>query len=136
MRMAEPRGFWSRNVTPHLRLGPVLFVLLAALTAYLACWEPEIFFSRFGPEVDTRIGFIINGFAPFTFGIAVWAAFAYVRLWRIQFRSPTKMGRILLGLLALPLAGAVFTGASLSYPAIYFLPMFIRSFIPFGWFGW
>ena len=126
MRMVEPRGFWTRNVTRPLRLGPVLFVLLAALTAYLAYWEPRKFDGQFrpeAPEVD-YVGWIVISFSPFTLVMALWSIFAYLRLWRIQFRSPSGLGRILPGVLVLPLAGAIYTGASLSFPAIYFLPMF------------
>lgn len=135
MRMAEPRVLWKWKVTPHLRLGPALFVLLAAATAYLGYWEPKKLDSQFGPDVDSRIGFIVVGFSPFVLGTAMWAVFAYVRLWRIQFQSPSVAGWIFLVVLAVPLAGAFYTGAIVLLPAIDVLPEFVKSFNPFDWFG-
>lgn len=130
MRLAEPRGFWSWKVTPHLRLGPALFILLAALTAYLAYWEPLSFDSQFGPEVDSRVGWIVEAFAPFTLGIALWGVFAYLRLWRIQFQSRSIGGWLLLGVLAFPLGAAFYTGAILAVPAIFSLPEFVKELLP------
>src|ERR1700744_3353285 len=76
MRLAKPHRFWSRRVTIHPRLGPVLFIILAAVTAYLGYWSPRKLDSQFAPDVDSRIGWVVAGFAPFTTGIALWAIFS------------------------------------------------------------
>ena len=44
---------------------------------------------------------------------------------------------ILLAVLALPLAGSVYTGALLAWPAIFFLPLFVEGLLhlPLEWLG-
>ena len=137
MRLTKPHRFWGWQVTIHPGLGPALFIILAAVTAYLGCWLPWKFDSQFTPDVDSRIGFVVAGFAPFTTGIALWAIFSYIRLFRIQRQAPTVGGRVSLAVLALPLAGSVYTGVLLADAAFYFLPSFLESFfyVPMEWFG-
>ena len=90
------------TITPHARLGPALFALLGFACAYLGFWLPLWRDRIYPPEFDTRIGFIISGFAPVTTGTAILATYGYIRLWLVQRRSPTAIGRLLFILLALP----------------------------------
>ena len=131
-RMAKPYRVWSLCVTTHPRLGPILFISLAAVTAYLGYWLPVKTDSQFTPDVDSRIGMVIAGIAPFTAGMALWAIFSYIRLVRIQRQAPTGAGRILLAVLALPLAGSIFTGTMVADAAFYFLPSFLESLVYLG----
>lgn len=117
----------SLTITPHTRLGPSLFVLLGLACAFFGCWLPLWRDRIYPPEFDTRVGFVIAGFAPMTTGCAVLAAFGYLRLWRLQHQSPTAGGQALLMVLLLPLIGSVVTGLYLAPAAVLLLPNFIRS---------
>jgi len=105
----------------------VLFVLMGLVTAYLGLWLPLWRDRAYPPETDTRIGFIIAGFAPLTTGTAVLAAYGYIRLWLLQRRSPTTLGWSLLILLALPVMASATTGVYLAPTAAVMLPSFVKS---------
>lgn len=83
-------------------MGPVLLVLLGVACAYIGHWLPLWQDSIYPPEVDTRIGFIVAGFAPTTTGSAILAIYSSIRLFRVQRQSPTIVGRVLLLVLVLP----------------------------------
>src|SRR5437868_6664913 len=112
----------SLTITPHARLGPLLFVVLGLACAFFGCWLPLWRDRIYPPEFDTRVGFVIAGFAPMTTGTAILAAFGYFRLWRLQRQSPTAGGQSLLMVLLLPLIGSVVTGLYLSPAAVLLLP--------------
>jgi len=128
-------GLFRRQVTLHSRLGPALFVILAAITSFLAYWFPLWRDRQYPADIDTRIGFLIVGFAPLTTGTAILAVYSYFRLYRLQRQSPTAIGRILLVVLALPLTASAYTGGKLIPEAFLFLPSFIISLfiLPFKW---
>jgi hypothetical protein len=132
---SSPRSLWRKRLTPHVRLGPSLFVLLGAVTSYLAYWFPLWRDRQYPADFDTRIGFLVVGFAPFTTGMAVFAAFSYFRLYRIQRQSSTSVGWLLLCILAVPMIFSGFTGAKLLPAAILELPSFIMTlvFLPIQW---
>ncbi len=117
----------SLIITPHARLGPALFVLVGLACAYLGCWLPLWRDRIYPPEFDTRIGFVIAGFAPVTTGSALLASFGYLRLLKLQCTSPTTAGHVLLVLLFLPLIGSVATGTYLAPAAVVMLPDFVAS---------
>lgn len=135
-RFRSIRGFWSRPITPHLRLGPTLFIILAAVTTYLGYWWPVTFDRQFSEDVDSRITWVVSGFAPVTAGTAILGIFAYIRLIRIQKKSPGYIGWILLIILPVPLAWSVYIGAVLFSSAIFFLPSLVKEllWLPFYWF--
>ena len=114
-------------ITHHQRLGPALYVLLGLASAYLGYWLP-LWLDRIYPSVvDTRIGFVIAGAAPLTSGCAALAAYGYLKLWRLQRKSPTTAGRLLVVILFLPTCASALTGIYLAPTAIVMLPLFIRS---------
>jgi hypothetical protein len=115
------------TITPHARIGPVLFVLLGFACAYLGCWLPLWRDRSYPAEFDTRVGFIVGGFAPMTTGSAVLAVYGYIRLWRLQCTSPTPIGQAMLLLLLFPLLGSVVTGIYLAPAAVLLLPSFLSS---------
>lgn len=136
-RLTKPRRFWNPRLTTDQKLGPALFIVLAAVTTYLGCWLPDKIDSQFEPDVDSRIGMVVAGFAPFTVGMAVWAVFSYIRLLRIQRQDFTIASWIWLAVLALPLVTSIYLSVPLVDAAIYFLPSFLQSlfYAPLEWFG-
>ena len=135
-RFRSVQGFWSRPITPHLRLGPTLFIILAAATTYLGYWWPVTLDRQFSEDVDSRITWVVSGFAPVTTGTAILGIFAYIRLIRIQKKSPGYIGWILLAILPVPLAWSVYIGAILLRSAIFFLPSLVKELLlfPLTWF--
>ena len=117
----------SLTITKHARLGPALFVLVGLACAFFGCWLPLWRDRIYPPEFDTRVGFVIVGFAPLTTGTAILAAFGYFRLWRLQRQSPTAVGQTLLMVLFLPLISIAVTGLYLAPPAVLLLPEFLMS---------
>jgi hypothetical protein len=123
----KPLQMRSLVITPNARLGPALFVLLGLACAFFGCWLPLWRDRLYPPGLDTRIGFIIAGFAPMTASSAVLAALGYYRLWRLQRQAPTASGQALLMGLLLPLIGSVATGVYLAPTAVLMLPYFLTS---------
>src|SRR6266404_5899824 len=117
----------SLTITSPTRPGPALFAVLGFVSAYLGLWLPLWRDRIYPPETDTRIGFVIAGFAPVTTGTAILATYGYIRLWLIQRRSPSLVGRLLLIFLALPVLASAVTGIYLAPTAIAMLPNFAMS---------
>jgi hypothetical protein len=117
----------SLTIMPHTRLGPALFGLLGFLCAYLGLWLPLWRDRVYPPDFDTRIEWVISGFAPVTTGTAMLAAYGYIRLWLLQRKSPTGIGLALLIFLAFPVLASAVTGIFLAPFAIAMLPDFVMS---------
>jgi hypothetical protein len=111
------------------RLGPALFCLLGPLSSYLGCWLPLWRDRVYPPEFDTRIGFVIGGFAPLTTGCAALAVYGFVRLWRTQRATPSATGTVLLFLLLLPVLASACTGVYLAPVALPMLPLFVSDLL-------
>src|SRR5262245_44939463 len=96
------------------RLGPALLAFMGPLCAYLCYWLPLYRDRVYPPEFDTRIGFLIAGFAPLTTGSAALAVYGYIRLMLVQRTSPTATGRGLLALFLLPVCTSACIGIYLA----------------------
>lgn len=116
------------KITPHPRIGPTLFILLGMVAAFLGYWWP-LWQDRQYRDLDTRIGFLVAGFAPLTTGCAALAAYGYYRLWRTQRTSPTGVGQGLLVLFLIPALFTVLTGLYLAPIAMIMLPDFIKELL-------
>jgi len=117
----------SLTITPHLRLGPALYVLLGIVCAFFGCWRPMWIDARFPPGVDSRMWLAVGFSSPLLAGTAILAVYGYFRLFELQRRSPTALGLLLLCVLALPLIGSVITGVLLAPMAILMLRSILLS---------
>ena len=117
------------QITHHTRLGPSLFILLGIAAVVLGYWLPIWGDRQYPPEFDTRIGFVIGGFAPLTTGCALLAVYGYYRLLRSQRTTPTDAGQALLVAFLIPVILTSVTGMYLAPAAIVMLPSFISNLL-------